>query len=69
MKKGMIKVTVSYPRTEGKTFDFEYYIQTHIPFVSKTIGDFLKGASYEKGLAGGTPDSAPTFFSNRQSLF
>ena len=50
MKKGMIKVSVFYPGGEGKNFDMEYYINNHVPLVSKTLGDALKEASYDKGL-------------------
>lgn len=57
MKKGMIKVSVLYPNGDGKKFDMEYYNNSHIPLVSKTLGDALKAASYDKGLGGGTPGS------------
>jgi len=46
----MIKVSVFYPAGEGKNFDMEYYINNHVPLVSKTLGDALKEASYDKGL-------------------
>jgi uncharacterized protein (TIGR02118 family) len=61
MKKGMIKVTVFYPHAVGKTFDMDYYINKHAPLVTKTMGDALKGASYDKGLAGGAPGSPATY--------
>lgn len=61
MKKGMIKVSVFYPAGEGKNFDMEYYISNHVPLVSKTLGDALKGASYDKGLGGGVPGSPATY--------
>lgn len=57
MKKGMIKVSVLYPNGEGKKFDMDYYIDKHVPLVSKTLGDALQGASYDKGLGGGAPGS------------
>ena len=61
MKKGMIKVCVLYPAGENKNFDMEYYYDTHVPLVSKTLGDALKVASYDKGLGGGTPGSPAPF--------
>jgi len=61
MKKGMIKVNVFYPGGEGKNFDMEYYINNHVPLVSKTLGDALKEASYDKGLGGGAPGSPETY--------
>jgi hypothetical protein len=27
----MIEVTVAYPAGEGRTFDMDYYLKTHIP--------------------------------------
>lgn len=68
MKKGMIKVSVFYPNREGKTFDMDYYLGSHVPLVSKTLGNALKGASYDKGLGGGTPD-APAEYVAMASLY
>ena len=53
MKKGMIKGIVMYPNGEGKTFDMDYYCYTHMPMVANLLGDALKGAAVEKGLASG----------------
>src|SRR6056297_3166893 len=61
MKKGMIKVSVLYPNGDGKNFDMDYYLNTHVPLVSQTLGDALKGASYDKGVAGGEPGSSAPF--------
>jgi uncharacterized protein (TIGR02118 family) len=68
MKKGMIKVTVMYPNAEGKKFDMEYYIDHHIPLVSKTFGDALQDASYDKGLGGGAPGT-PAIYVAMANLF
>jgi uncharacterized protein (TIGR02118 family) len=57
MKKGMIKVSVLYPNGDGKTFDMDYYCNKHVPMVAGLLGDSVKGATVEKGLGGGTPDS------------
>ncbi|GAA4952624.1 EthD family reductase [Algibacter agarivorans] len=57
MKKGMTKVSVLYPNGENKTFNMDYYCNTHLPMVGKLLGDFLKGATVEKGLGGATPGS------------
>ena len=61
MKKGMTKVSVMYPTGEGKTFDLDYYCNTHLPMVSGLLGDALKEASVEKGLGGGAPSSPAPF--------
>ena len=57
----MIKVSVLYPYEEGKTFDMDYYINSHAPLVTNTLGDALVEVSYDKGLAGGAPNSPAPF--------
>jgi len=57
----MTKVHVLYPAGEGKTFDMDYYCNKHIPMVAGLLGDAVKGASVEKGLAGGAPNSAAPY--------
>ena len=61
MKKGMTKVSVLYPNGEGKTFDMDYYRNTHVPMVGALLGDFLKGATVEKGLGGAAPGSTAPY--------
>lgn len=61
MNKGMIKVSVVYPNSEGKKFDMDYYCDTHVPMVSSLLGDALKGATVEKGLGGGAPGSVAPY--------
>ena len=61
MKKGMTKVSVLYPTGEGKTFDMDYYCNNHVPMVAGLLGDAVKGATVEKGLGGGAPDSPATY--------
>ena len=38
MKKGMTKVSVMYPNGEGKTFDMDYYTNTHLALVGSLLG-------------------------------
>lgn len=63
MKKGMTKVSVMYPSGENKTFNMDYYCNTHLPLVTKLLGDALKKASAEKGLGSATPGSIAPFVS------
>jgi uncharacterized protein (TIGR02118 family) len=56
IKKGMIKVAILYPNGEGKTFDMDYYRNTHMPLAASLFGNSLKAMSIDKGLAGITPD-------------
>lgn len=61
IKKGMIKVTILYPNSDGKTFDIDYYAQKHMPMVAKVLGDSLKLFTIDVGIAGRTPDEAVPF--------
>jgi uncharacterized protein (TIGR02118 family) len=57
----MIKVSVMYPNTPGARFDHDYYRDKHMPLVKSRMGDALKYYTVEKGLAGGTPGTPPTY--------
>jgi hypothetical protein len=46
----MIRFSVLYPKTEGSTFDYTDYVESHIPFVVRTWG--LHGAQIDKGIDG-----------------
>ena len=54
-KKGMIKVTILYPNSDGKKFDMDYYANKHMPMVASLLGDSLKLFEIDKGIAGRTP--------------
>ena len=51
----MIKVTVFYPAGEDKTFNMDYYLNTHMALVAKLSGAALKGISVDSGLSGDMP--------------
>ncbi len=55
-KKGMVKVTILYPNTDGSTFDMKYYANKHMPMVAELLGDSLKSLAIDKGISGRTPD-------------
>ena len=57
----MIKLTILYPDEEGKKFDKDYYINTHMPLSLNLQGDAVKHMSVEFGLSGETPGSRPTY--------
>ena len=69
MEKGMIKVSVFYPNTEGKKFDIDYYSSTHFKLVTKLLGDAFKGGSIESGLGGGAPGSSAPFIAMGNMYF
>jgi len=45
----MIRLSVFYPKTEGATFDHDYYRDSHVPLASRTWG---ADAQIDKGLDG-----------------
>jgi len=57
----MIKVSVFYPAGDGKTFDMNYYLNSHIPMVRQKLGAACKGVAVEQGLGGGEPGAPPSF--------
>ncbi len=65
----MIKVSVLYPNEEGKKFDMDYYLNSHIPMVNEKIGAALKGRAVEQGLSGVEPGSPPTYVAMAHLLF
>ena len=46
----MIRLTVLYPKTEGATFDHDYYRDKHVPLACETWG--LAGAEIDRGVDG-----------------
>ena len=46
----MIRLSVLYPKTEGATFDHDYYRTKHVPLALTTWG--LPGAEIDKGIDG-----------------
>ena len=64
----MIKVSVFYPNSAGATFDMAYYTSKHMPMVKKLVAG-CKGIAAEKGVAGGTPGSKPTYIAAGHLLF
>lgn len=57
----MIKVSVMYPYAPGTRFDHAYYRETHMPLVKRRMGESCRYYSIDRGLAGGSPDTAPTY--------
>lgn len=65
----MIKVSVLYPNEEGKKFDMDYYLKSHIPMVQEKLGAALKGGAVEQGLSGAEPGSPATYVAMGHLLF
>lgn len=64
----MIKVSVLYPNSPGARFDMAYYTSRHMPMVQKKVTT-CKSIAAEKGVAGGTPGSQPTYIAIGHLLF
>jgi uncharacterized protein (TIGR02118 family) len=56
IEKGLIKVSVMYPFSEGKTFNMEYYETKHMPMVAGFLGSNLVKYTIEKGVGSGIPN-------------
>jgi uncharacterized protein (TIGR02118 family) len=54
----MIRLSVSYPTTEGATFDHEYYRDKHVPLAVKTWG--VEEFEIDRGIDG--PNVAAVHF-------
>jgi uncharacterized protein (TIGR02118 family) len=57
----MIKVSFFYPNTEGSTFDFDYYCNTHIALSQRRLAPALKSFSVDYGISGIMAESKPPF--------
>jgi uncharacterized protein (TIGR02118 family) len=57
----MIKVSVLYPKRDGRRFDIAYYCDRHMPMVREKCGSALKKMEIDHGMAGGTPGSSPAY--------
>src|SRR6266853_216973 len=51
----MIEVTVAYPAGQGRTFNMDYYLKTHIPLFQKRMGAAMKTIRVSRGIGGSTP--------------
>jgi len=67
----MTKISILYPTTTGARFDFDYYVQRHMPLsidlLSRHRG--FKGVSVERGVAGVPPGSPAAFVAMCHFLF
>jgi uncharacterized protein (TIGR02118 family) len=58
----MIRVSVLYPQTAGKRFDFDYYAQRHMALVATRLKEhgFVR-FEVDRGVASGAPGSPAPF--------
>jgi uncharacterized protein (TIGR02118 family) len=58
----MISLTVLYPKTPDSQFNLDYYVNTHTPLVKERLTSIgLRSIDLWTGIAGGAPDSPPTY--------
>ena len=57
----MIKVSVLYPNSEGRTFDISDYCFKHMPRVVQLLGASLKGMNVDEGIGGQTPGATAPY--------
>jgi len=62
----MIRFSVFYPKTDGATFDHDYYANKHVPLAVKTWG--LSGAQIEKGIDGPHEAAVHFTFESQEAL-
>jgi uncharacterized protein (TIGR02118 family) len=51
----MIKVTILYPNAPGSRFDFDYYLNVHMPLSIKLLGPAMRSVMVERGVSPGAP--------------
>jgi uncharacterized protein (TIGR02118 family) len=59
-------MSVFYPKTEGETFDLDYYVNLHIPMAVKAWG--LDGAEIDKGIDGPYMAAAHFLFDSMDAM-
>ncbi len=57
-----LSLQVAYPTTDGTTFDFDYYMNTHMPLVGEHMGATMASAMVAKGLGGPAPGAPSPFY-------
>ncbi len=65
----MIEVTVAYPAGQGRTFDMDYYLKTHIPLFQKRMGAAMKTIRVSRGIGGSTPRTPAAFVAMVHATF
>ena len=65
----MIKVSVLYPNSEGRTFDISYYCSKHMSLVAQLLGASLKGMNVDEGIGGQDPGASAPYLAIGHLLF
>ena len=66
----MIRVSVLYPDGDGKTFDHDYYANSHVPRAMAKLKSFgLVSGAIDRGLGGAAPGSPAPYVSVGHLVF
>lgn len=63
-----VSLQVLYPVSEGTTFDYDYYLATHMQMVADVMGEYISQTLVTKGIAGG-PDTPAGFHAIASMVF
>ena len=65
----MVRVTAFYAHDEGAHFDWEYYVNKHLPLVRGLLGEKLLGMQVTRGLMGLSAGLPPMYVAMAQLDF
>lgn len=65
----MIRLSVFYPAGDGRTFDMNYYLNSHVPMFRKHMGAALKDVRVDHGTSGATPGATAPFVAMIHATF
>lgn len=59
----MVKISILYPNDESATFDFDYFLDSHMPETIRLLCQYpgYQGVSVERGVAGGLVGTPATY--------
>ncbi len=57
----MIKVNIFYPNKAGAKFDWDYYLNMHMPRAVELLGSSMRGVSVERGIGGALPGTEAAY--------
>lgn len=63
-----VALQVLYPIGSDTTFDYDYYVQTHLKLVQEQMGSHIDRTVVTKGLAGG-PNTPPGYHATATLVF
>lgn len=63
-----VSLQVMYPIKDDTSFDYDYYLSTHMALVGEHMGPHIENTVVTKGLAGG-PDTPPSLYAVATIVF